>query len=133
MSRKVFPFQVDPSQVIENAGTTGEAKWQANLLLGYTNGPWSASWRTRYLDQVNRFTPQQIEDNPDRSNIMTFGTYFQTDIRGGYTFDNNLIFEMGVDNVFDRSLPPYTRGAGRSSASYDNIGRLYYASLTYSF
>ena len=134
-ARDEFPFQIDPSQVIEYAGTTGEADKQANLLIGYTNGPWSANWRTRYLAEVDRFTPQELETNPDRSNIMTFGTYFQTDVRAGYTFENNLTLEVGVDNVFDRPLPNYTSGTGGdpATASYDNIGRLYYASMTYSF
>lgn len=136
-ARDEFPFQIDPSQVIEYAGTTGEADKQANLLIGYTNGPWNASWRTRYLAEVDRYTPQDLETNPDRSNIMTFGTYFQTDVRAGYTFENNLTLEVGVDNVFDRSLPRYTSGTGgissAATASYDNIGRLYYASMTYAF
>lgn len=134
-SRQEFPFQVDPSQVIEYAGTTGESDKQANLLIGYTNGPWNASWRTRYLDEVSRYTPQDLETNPDRSNIMTYGTYFQSDVRAGYTFENNLTLEVGVDNVFDRALPRYTTGTGDtpSTAGYDNIGRLYYASMTYSF
>ena len=134
-ARDEFPFQIDPSQVIEYAGTTGESDKQANLLIGYTNGPWQANWRTRYLSEVDRFTPQDLATNPDRSNIMTYGTYFQTDVRAGYTFENNLTLEIGVDNVFDRPLPRYTSGTGDtpSTAGYDNIGRLYYASMTYSF
>ncbi|MDF2178541.1 TonB-dependent receptor [Aliiglaciecola sp. CAU 1673] len=132
-SRKEFPFQIEPEQFIENAGTTDSAKWQANMLIGYTNGPWSANWRTRYLDKVNRFTPQDLETNPDRSDIMGYGSYFQTDVRAGYQFENNLTLEVGVDNVFDRDLPHYTNGTGDFTAGYDNIGRLYYMALTYSF
>ena len=138
IARDEFPFQIDPSQVIEYAGTTGESDLQTNLIVGYTNGPWSASWRTRYLSEVDRYTPQELADNPDRNSIMTYGTYFQTDVRAGYTFENNLTLELGIDNVFDRDLPRYTTGnAGdsdtASTAGYDNIGRLYYASMTYSF
>ncbi len=132
-SRKEFPFQIEPEQFIENAGTTGEAEWQANLNVAYTNGPWNASFRTRYLEEVSRFTEQQLETIAERSNIMTFGTYFQTDIRAGYSFESGVTLEFGIDNVFDRSLPRYTSGTGVGTASYDNIGRLYYSSLTYSF
>ena len=132
-SRKEFPFQIDPSQVIENAGTVGEAEWQANFLLGYRGENWSANWRTRYLGDVMRFTPQDLEVNPDRSNIMGYGSYFQTDVSAGYTFANNLTLELGIDNVFDRDLPGFTTGTSTTSgdASYDNIGRLYYLTLTY--
>ena len=132
-SRKEFPFQIEPDQFSEFAGTTGEAQWQANFAIAYRSGPWSASWRTRYLEEVSRFTDQELEINPDRSNIMTFGTYFQTDVRAGYSFENNITLEFGIDNVFDRALPRYTNGTGTASASYDNIGRLYYTSLSYSF
>lgn len=132
-SRKEFPFQIDPTQVIENAGTTGEAEWQANLLISYKGEHWSGNWRTRYLGEVDRFTPQQLEINPDRSNIMGYGKYFVTDVRGGYTFDNNLTLEIGIDNLFNRDLPGFTTGTSTTSgdASYDNIGRFYYVSMTY--
>lgn len=133
IARKEFAFQIDPSDVTENAGTTGEAEWQGNLLIGYKNGPWAANWRTRYLDEVSRFTTKSLAANPDPSNIMTYGTYFQTDVRAGYTFENNLTLEFGVDNLFDRDLPNYTSGTGVGTASYDNIGRFYYTSLSYSF
>ena len=133
MARKEFPFQIDPTDVTENAGTVGEADWQANATISYRNDGWTASWRTRYLDEVNRFTNKELDVNPDRSNIMTYGTYFQSDVRAGYTFDNNVTLEFGIDNLFDRNLPRYTSGTGRGSASYDNIGRFYYTSLSYSF
>ncbi len=133
MARKEFAFQSDPSDVIENAGTVGEAEWQANLLLSYTNGPWSANWRTRYLDEVSRFTEQDLAENPDPSNIMGYDSYMVTDVRAGYAFANNLTLEFGADNVFDRGLPNYTSGTGVGSASYDNVGRFYYTSLSYNF
>jgi iron complex outermembrane receptor protein len=132
-SRKEFAFQIEPDQFSEFTGTTGEAQWQANFAIAYNNGPWSASWRTRYLEEVSRFTDQQLEQNPDRSNIMTYGTYFVTDIRAGYKFENNLTVEFGIDNVFDRALPHYTSGTGTGTASYDNIGRLYYTTVSYNF
>lgn len=132
-SRKEFPFQIDPTQVEEFAGTTGEAEWQANFLLGYKSDHWTANWRTRYLGDVSRFTPQDFETNPDPSNILGYGSYFQTDVSAGYTFENNVTLELGIDNVFDRALPGFTTGTSTTSgdASYDNIGRLYYVTLSY--
>jgi iron complex outermembrane receptor protein len=133
-SRKEFPFQIEPSQFIENAGTTGEAQWQANALIGYVGEHWSANWRTRYLDEVSRYTPQQLAINPDRSNILGYPSYVVTDVRAGYSFDNNWTVEFGIDNLFDKDLPGFTTGTSDSSgdASYDNVGRMYYATVSYS-
>lgn len=135
ISRKEFAFQIDPSDFIENAGTTGEAEWQGNMLISYKNGPWSASWRTRYLEEVSRFTEQELAITPTPTSIMNYGTYFLTDFRAGYTFANNLTLEFGVDNLFDRDLPRYTSATGSDTgtASYDNIGRFYYTSISYNF
>lgn len=132
-SRREFPFQIEPSQFIENAGTTGEAEWQANALIGYTGDHWSANWRTRYLDEVSRYTPQQLAINPDRSNILGYPSYVITDVRAGYSFDNNWTVEFGIDNLFDKDLPGFTTGTSDSSgdASYDNVGRMYYATVSY--
>ena len=135
LSRKEFSFQIDPSDFIEHSGTTGEAEWQGNLLIGYKNGPWAANWRTRYLSDVSRFSEQSLARNPDPSNILGYGSYFQTDVRAGYTFANNLTLEFGVDNLFDRDLPGFTTGTSSTSgdASYDNVGRFYYTSISYNF
>jgi outer membrane receptor for ferrienterochelin and colicin len=101
--------------------------------VGYRSDTWTLNWRTRYLDEVSRFTPQQLAINPDRSNIMGYGTYVVSDARAGYTFDNNVTLEFGIDNVFDKDLPGFTTGTSSTSgdASYDNIGRLYYATISY--
>lgn len=133
LSRKEFAFQNEPDSFTENAGTVGEATWQANILLGYKNGPWAANWRTRYLESVKRHDNNELERTPTPSDILTFGTYFQTDVRAGYTFANNLTLEFGIDNLFDRDLPRYTSGTGTGTASYDNVGRFYYTSISYGF
>ncbi|USE67686.1 TonB-dependent receptor [Pseudoalteromonas maricaloris] len=133
ISRKEYPFQVDPTDFIQNAGTEGEAEWQAMLSLGYKVGNWQFGSKTRYLDEVSRYTEQELEKNPDPNSLMGYGTYFITDIRGGYSFENGITLELGVDNVFDRDLPGYTTGTGVGTASYDNIGRMYYGAITYQF
>lgn len=101
------------------------------MSISYKSDNWTASWRTRYLEEVSRYTIQQLEANPDRSNIMTYGTYFQSDIRGGYKFNNGVTVEVGIDNVFDRDMPLYLTGTGASSASYDNIGRMIYTTVSF--
>lgn len=131
-SRRSYDFQDRPEQFEENAGTLGESTWQANASIAYTHDAWSASWKTRYLSAADVYNPQELEDNPDARSIMEWGSYFVTDIRGGYKFDSGFSIEVGIDNLFDRDLPvPYTSGTGESSAAYDNIGRFFYATVSY--
>lgn len=132
ISRKEFPFQTSPDEFIEYSGYEGEAEWQANVLLSYKTDNWKFSSKTRYLDSVSRFTEQELERNPDENNILGYGTYVVSDIRGSYNFDNGLTLAFGIDNMFDRDLPLYTTGTGEATASYDNIGRMYYTSVSFS-
>ncbi|ASP49618.1 TonB-dependent receptor domain-containing protein [Cognaticolwellia beringensis] len=130
--RKTYPFQDDPSDFTENAGTTGESKWQANLLIGYTNGNWNGTWKTRYLQDVSLYTEQELEDNPNPSSLMSFPSYVVSDLTVGYNFDNGLSLKAGVDNLFNKDLPIGTSGTGSGSAGYDNIGRFYYTQISFS-
>ena len=39
---------------------------------------------------------------------------------------------VGIDNLFDKDLPFGTSGTGGGSAAYDNLGRFYYMTVSYS-
>jgi outer membrane receptor protein involved in Fe transport len=129
--RKEFPFQDDLTDFYDYAGTTGEAQWQANLSINYSTDNYYGSFSTRFIDEVNLYTAHELDDNPNPSNLMTFESYLISDITVGYTMDNGLDLKLGVDNVFDRELPFGTRGTGGGSASYDNIGRFAYLTVSY--
>ncbi|ADN75363.1 TonB-dependent receptor [Ferrimonas balearica DSM 9799] len=127
IDRDEFPFQDEPDQKEEYAGTIGEANWQAQLNLAYDINNWNINWKTRYIEEVDVYTPQFAGqfDKP-YSDIMTWGTYFVSDALVQYSFANGLSVGVGIDNLFDRDLPRTTSGTGTGSASYDNIGRFYY-------
>lgn len=131
IERKDFPFQEEPENYEEFAGTTGEAEVQANLMMSYSKDNWFGTWKTRYLDSVSLYTDQELEDNPNPSNLMEYGTYFVSDMTAGYSFDNGVTMSLGIDNVFNRDLPWGTSGTGSGSASYDNIGRFFYATVSF--
>lgn len=133
IERKEFPFQDEPEEFIEYAGTTGEAQWQANINIEYSYERFYTSLSTRYIDEVSLYTEQELEDNPNPNSLMSFGTYIISDVTVGYNFDNGMGIKLGVDNVFNRDLPYGTRGTGSGSASYDNIGRFGYVNLSYDF
>ncbi len=130
-SRKTFSFQDNPSVYEENAGTEGEAVWQENFSVAYSRDAWTASWKTRHLSAVSRYTDQELAINPDRVDIMGYGSYFITDISLGYQFENGLNWSVGIDNLFDRNLPGVLLGTTTEGASYDNIGQFFYTTVSY--
>jgi outer membrane receptor protein involved in Fe transport len=130
-SRKEFSFQDNPSEFDENAGSLGEAVWQENLKLSYQYDAWFASYRLSHLDAVSLYNANALARNPDPSDIMGYGSYFLSDLSAGYAFDNGVTLTFGIDNLFDRDLPGVTTGTGTGSASYDNLGRLFYTSVAF--
>ncbi|WP_462168128.1 TonB-dependent receptor plug domain-containing protein [Pseudoalteromonas lipolytica] len=133
IERKDYPFQDQPAEFYEYAGTTGEAKWQANLSIAYKRDGFFTTFDTRYLDEVDLYTKQELADNPNPNSLMKFGTYIISDATVGYTFENGFGMKLGIDNLFNRKLPFGTLGTGSGSASYDNIGRFGYVRLSYDF
>ncbi|GHG61027.1 TonB-dependent receptor [Alishewanella longhuensis] len=132
-SRKTYSFQDFPSEYIENAGVAGDATWQANLSVNYRYDAWTAGVKTRYIDAVSLYTSQSLALNPDPSDIMSYGSYFVTDIRVGYDFASGVKLAVGMDNVFNRNLPGVSTGTTVETGLYNNIGRFYYTSLSYAF
>lgn len=132
-SRKTYSFQAFPNEYIEYAGVAGDATWQANLSVNYRYDAWTAGFKTRYIDAVSLFTNQSLAENPDPSDIMSYGSYFVTDIRLGYDFASGVKLAFGIDNLLDRDLPGVSTGTTAETGLYNNIGRLFYTSLSYAF
>ncbi len=130
-SRKTFSFQDNPSVFEQNAGTEGESVWQQNLSLSYVRDAWTATWKTRHLSAVSLYSDQELEVNPDPVDLMGYGSYFLTDISLAYQFDNGVQWTVGVDNLFDRDLPGVSTGTTVTGAAYDNIGQLFYTTVSY--
>lgn len=132
IERNEYPFQDDQSNFEEFAGTLGEAQWQGQVSINYFKDNWGINWKTRYIENVELYTPQFKDDyDVAYSNVMGYGSYVISDMNVNYIMDNGLEFGLGIDNVFDRDLPVNTTGTGAGSASYDNIGRFYYLSVKY--
>lgn len=130
--RKEFPFQDDPTDFYQYAGTAGEAEWQGTFTLNYDRGDWQGSWKTRYIDEVSLYDNQELARNPNPSSRMSFASYAVTDVTVAYNFDNGVSATVGVDNLFNRALPLGTTGTGANDGAYDNIGRFGYVTLSYS-
>ncbi len=127
-----YPFQSDKTDFTEWEGVSGTPDWEGTFNLRYSHDAWVVSTSTRYVDRVDLYTPQELEDNPNPNSLMQFASYVATDLQVSYEFENGLGLALGVDNVFDKELPFGTTGTGAASATYDNIGRFGYLTLSYS-
>ncbi|GAB1051475.1 TonB-dependent receptor [Shewanella algae] len=133
LKRRNFSFQDNPSDYEELAGTLGYADWQANLTLNYKYENWLSYWRTRFVNDVSLYTDKELARNANPSSNMQYDDYFISDVALGYQFDSGITLKFGIDNLFDKDLPYGTTGTTAGSAAYDNVGRFYYTSLSYSF
>lgn len=130
---KSYPFQDNPDEYTDFAGVLGNAELQLRFTVDYRRDNWSIGTRTRYTDEVNLYSHTQLAQNPNPSNIMSYGSYAVTDIVGSYFFDNGVRLSVGIDNLFDRDMPANVDGTGAATAYYDNIGRFGYIRIGYSF
>ncbi|GGI84556.1 TonB-dependent receptor domain-containing protein [Shewanella gelidii] len=131
IDRKDYSFQDEPDVFEQQAGTLGNAEWQANINLSYNIDNWTVLWRTRFVDEVSLYTDQELEKNPNPNSSMGYGEYFISDTAVSYDFDSGVSLKIGVDNLFDKDLPFGTTGTGAGSASYDNVGRFFHATVSY--
>lgn len=133
LQARSYPFQDSPSEYTDYSGVLGDADLQLRLTLDYMRDAWSVGLRTRYTNGVNLYDPTSLANNPNPSNIMTYGAYAVTDALFRYELDNGVRLTFGIDNLFDRDMPANTQGIGAGSAYYDNIGRFGYVRVGYSF
>ena len=134
LNYKEYPFQVDPTDEIDDNGTLGYPEWKATLRVGYSRDNWDANWSTRFASGGLRVSKESYRSNPTQTNVTEAGSGVFHDIRGSYTFkDTGLQIYGGVTNVFDADPPANLYGTGFGSGLYDQIGRAYYVGLNYKF
>jgi outer membrane receptor protein involved in Fe transport len=101
------------------------------LTLGWNRGDWDAQWRTRYISPVTALSA----DAATHANLAVASVVY-SDVQLGLAVPTlHTRFDVGVDNVFDK-LPPliYQNGQGNTdSATYDMMGRYYWARATLKF
>ncbi len=130
----------EPSQYI---GEIGDPKHIGIGRLTYAADEWSLTWTTRYVDETNDYEYYgDSNETTYRGEDVTFVAetprVFYHALSGNMQFDNFDI-TMGVSNLFDK-IPPqvspsYVRATGNSAlySQYDNLGRRFFANVTYNF
>ncbi|HKR76659.1 MAG TPA: TonB-dependent receptor [Rhodanobacter sp.] len=125
------------AQTINYAGTYTQqfgniARWRGTATLNWSLGNWSAQWQTRY---IHRLTDLNADYTTGASAPMG-GTVYHS-IQLGYAVPAiHTRFDIGVDNLNNR-IPPlvYQNGANYNvdTATYDTLGRYYWARATVKF
>jgi iron complex outermembrane receptor protein len=124
------------SQTIDYAGTWNAqfgnvSRWRAMATLNWNRGNWDAQWRTRYISSVTALNADAATNAS-----LPVASVVYSDLQLGYAVPNiHTRFDVGVDNLFDRQPPLiYQNGqVNTDTATYDTMGRYYWARATLKF
>ncbi|TAN03798.1 MAG: TonB-dependent receptor [Rhodanobacteraceae bacterium] len=114
-----------------NAQFGNIARWRSTATLNWNRGKWDAQWRARYISGVTALNA----DYATGASLPVASVVYH-DLQVGYAVPViHTRFDVGVDNVFDRRPPLiYQNGQGNTdSATYDMMGRYYWARATLKF
>jgi outer membrane receptor protein involved in Fe transport len=144
----VNPNPADPgSVVIHNAGTYSYQfgnfpRWRGLGSLNWTKGPWSASWRMRYVGRtkIGSADPNQglSADAGQGLVVRKIGAVTYHDLQLGYNVEPwHTRFDVGIDNVADKQPPLFyanvSNNANTDVSTYDLLGRYYWVRATVHF
>lgn len=120
-----FAFADYPDQVDREEGEVGDPRWSFISSLTYIQGPLSVTWESQYIDEVRR--------NKDLSTERTDRPFVEEvwyhDLIGRYRLDIGRGSEVyvGVNNIFDKTIPVGLTGNTSDTAGYDIFGRYLFA------
>ena len=111
-------------------GDISHPRFKANTGVTYSNGPFAATFRWRYIDKMNH------ADVVANAAATTPGvpSYSYFDIDAHYVINRQFTIGVGLTNLTDRD-PPFVSGAPLTTdgAAYDVVGRTWFASLKAKF
>lgn len=122
---------------LDYAGTIGDGqidpfgiskpRWKGTLTAQYGNGPFDLSVRWRYVDKMRDASRLSGSTAPGVKSVN------YTDLNFGWRIGDNYRLSLGVDNLFDRSIPTWTGFGATDPVTYDVLGRRFYASVRAGF
>jgi len=114
-----------------NAQFGNISRWRGTVTVGWNRGDWDAQWRTRYISGVTALNADALTN----ANLPVASVVY-SDLQLGYAVPViHTRFDVGVDNVFDKRPPLiYQNGqVNTDTATYDTMGRYYWARATLKF
>lgn len=127
---------VPGSTVDKLAGTLNEqfgniARWRGAVTINWQRGKWDAQWRTRYISPVTALNA----DAATNANLAMASVVYSS-VQVGYAVPAiHTRFDVGADNVFGRRPPLWYQNGqvNTDAATYDTLGRYYWARATLKF
>lgn len=120
-----FAFGDFPDEVDREEGEVGDPRWSFISSLSYFQGPFSLTWESQFIDEVRRNKDLSAErtDRPFVEDV------WYHDLIGRYRLDIGQGSEVyvGVNNIFDKTIPVGLTGNTADSAGYDIFGRYLFA------
>jgi len=111
-------------------GDISHPRFKANTGVTYSNGPFSTTFRWRYIDKMVH------SDVVASATATTPGVpaYSYFDIDAHYVINKQFTIGAGLTNLTDKA-PPFVSGAPLTTdgAAYDIVGRTWFASLKAKF
>lgn len=125
--QRAFAFADFPDDVDRQEGELGNPRWSFISSVAYTQGPWTVTWESQYIDSVRRNKDVSLE----RSDRPYVEAVWYQDFIARYKFDYGAGTEVyvGINNAFDKHMPVGLTGNTAATAGYDIYGRYVFAGV----
>jgi outer membrane receptor protein involved in Fe transport len=124
---RTFAFADFPDEVDREEGELGDPRWSFISSVSYAQGPWTLTWESQFSDRVRRNKDVSLEryDRPYVEHV------WYHDLIARYKLDMGVRTEVyvGVNNIFDKTIPVGLVGNTAEEAAYDIFGRTVFAGL----
>lgn len=139
LERTNTPFNGAPIDLVGSATPVLRPETTGNLTVGYTVGPWTATWQQRYISDtlVNINWVEGVDVDWNR-----VPTYSFTNLRFAYRGElasGDWTVSLAINNAFDKNPPilpgQFNRIGSQTSSGtgYDEFGRRYQLGLNMNF
>ncbi len=124
---RVFAFGDFPDEVDREEGEVGDPRWSFISSLSYNQGPVTLTWESSYTDEVRR----NKDVSTERSDRPFVEAVWYHDLIARYAVDFGVRTELfvGVNNIFDKTIPVGISGNTADTAAYDIYGRYVFAGV----
>jgi outer membrane receptor protein involved in Fe transport len=124
---RVFAFADFADEVDREEGEIGDPRWSFISSLSYAQGPVTLTWESQYTDEVRR----NKDISAERYDRPTVEAVWYHDLIARYAFDFGVSTEVyvGVNNIFDKTMPVGITGNTEDTAAYDIYGRYVFAGV----
>ncbi len=116
-------------------------KLQFNQTTSFRSGPFSAQLRWRYIGKITNDGVAFGTDDPSEFAVPVIKARSYFDLSAAYDVSDNFSMRFGVNNLFDKGPPVVGNDYGGTTensgntfpATYDPLGRAYFAGVTLRF